>query len=604
MKQYKFYILPLVFLLLKSYHEVNAKCSYSKPIVQTEYGQLLGTYNASRSNRPFYSFRGIPYAMPPIGELRFKEPKPNQPWDGLYDATKDGNICKQKNYLFSTNPPIEGSEDCLYLNVYTPKEICNLTPKTKLFPVMVFIHYGGYFSGSSHSSLIGPEFFMDKDVVLVTFNYRLGIFGFYSSLDDEAPGNWGFKDQVAALRWVQKNIASFGGDPKSVTIFGQSAGAASVHHHILSPSSQGLFHRGISESGSALSIWARPANDFAAIIFRASAQVAQCDHTADSKTIIECMRNVDADSMVQIADTFRYFSIEPVTVYTIVNENKTERNPEPFIVEDPLLIITKGNFAKVPWIVGVNSDEGILRTSPLLRQSDTYMQLKQNFDTLCQKILLLDVSLTNGTTEELWQQYKKYYMNGKDIDINDPKTVQGFTNLYSDRSFIHGSYQSALIHSYLGHSPIWFYNFDYKGSLSYGDVFAATKENINFDWGTSHCDELIYLFNSPALFPKLNAKDRMMSKTLIKIWTDFASHSEPTPIANVSKFERQGWESIPNITGTFPIENHFLHYLNIKGSKSSLTHKTMQLEMRNDFLNNRMAFLNSLSLKENIPGFN
>ncbi|KAK9736749.1 Carboxylesterase family [Popillia japonica] len=169
-------------------------------------------------------------------------PKEIDKWKGVRNATEDGPICTQQNFLFDRDPQIEGSEDCLYLNVYTPKGLCHHGKKSgRLLPVIFFIHYGGFLSGNSRSDIIEPDFVLDNDVVLVTFNYRLGIMGFFTTYDDESPGNWAFKDQVAALKWVQNNIHYFGGSNKRITIAGQSAGAGSVHHLLLSPAAKGLF---------------------------------------------------------------------------------------------------------------------------------------------------------------------------------------------------------------------------------------------------------------------------------------------------------------------------------------------------------------------------
>uniref|UniRef100_A0A1B6ECM7 Carboxylic ester hydrolase n=2 Tax=Clastoptera arizonana TaxID=38151 RepID=A0A1B6ECM7_9HEMI len=179
----------------------------------------------------YVEFLGIPYAQPPVGPLRFKDPQPPKPIQGILYAHSPSSECLQ------SYGNVSGSEDCLYLNVYTPKlPHIGFTLK----PVMVWIHGGAFKSGDGYSNS-GPEFLVARDVLLVTFNYRVGIFGFLSLEDDILSGNYGLKDQTQALRWVQENIAQFGGDPKRVTIFGQSAGSACVHYHILSPLSKGNY---------------------------------------------------------------------------------------------------------------------------------------------------------------------------------------------------------------------------------------------------------------------------------------------------------------------------------------------------------------------------
>ncbi|PSN44746.1 hypothetical protein C0J52_10743, partial [Blattella germanica] len=214
-------------------------------------GALRGKQKVTKSGFKFFSFRGIPYAKPPVGTLRFKAPQPPESWSGVRDAFKEGHICPQKDMVLQE---YRGNEDCLFLNVYTPKDLN--VGGGDLKPVMVWFHGGGFEKGSGNSDIYGPDFLVPQDVVVITLNYRLGPFGFLCLDNEEVPGNAGLKDQVMALRWVQQNIKEFGGDPNNVTIFGESAGGASAHYHMLSPLSKGLFHRVISQSGTALCPWA------------------------------------------------------------------------------------------------------------------------------------------------------------------------------------------------------------------------------------------------------------------------------------------------------------------------------------------------------------
>lgn len=209
--------------------------------VQIEDGLIEGITLETRLGENFHAFFKIPFAEAPVNELRFQDPKPSKPWQGALNATQHGPMCQQINLLSNSSV----SEDCLYLNVFTK----NLqTGNTKLKPIVVYIHGGAFQLGSSSDH--EPHLLMERDVVLVTINYRLGAFGFLSLGTKEIPGNAGFKDQVLALRWVQKNIKSFGGDPSLVTIMGNSAGAYAVTAHMISPISKGLFHRAIALSGS------------------------------------------------------------------------------------------------------------------------------------------------------------------------------------------------------------------------------------------------------------------------------------------------------------------------------------------------------------------
>lgn len=197
-------------------------------------------------------YKGIPYAAPPVGELRWKEPQPAEPWKEVRPCTEFGPACPQPSSDDQGGFMAVGetSEDCLYLNVWSPAE----TPGERL-PVMVWIHGGAFRTGAGSQAVYDGVNLAEKDVVVVTINYRLGPLGFFAHplLTEESPngssGNYGLLDQVAALEWVERNIASFGGDPDNVTVFGESAGAMSICDLMASPLAEGLFDRAIVQSG-------------------------------------------------------------------------------------------------------------------------------------------------------------------------------------------------------------------------------------------------------------------------------------------------------------------------------------------------------------------
>ncbi len=225
----------------------QAQKADAEPIVKTTSGVVRGVNEGGVS-----SFKGIPYAAAPIGAFRWRPPQPPTKWQGTWDASRFGADCAQAGFSRGTaaiSP--NSSEDCLFVNVWRP---ASATPKAKL-PVMVWIHGGGFVAGSGSSPSTSGAAFAKQGVVLITFNYRLGRLGFFAfpalsaEYSKEPKGNYGYMDQIAALKWVQANIAAFGGDPKNVTIFGESAGGVSVHTHLTSPLSRGLFQKAIIESG-------------------------------------------------------------------------------------------------------------------------------------------------------------------------------------------------------------------------------------------------------------------------------------------------------------------------------------------------------------------
>lgn len=216
------------------------------PEIKTASGVVRGVTEGDVS-----SFKGIPFAAPPVGEFRWRPPQPVTPWTGVRDASKYGPNCAQGGWGAAPGTIAEGSaEDCLYLNVRTP---ATATKKSKL-PVMVWIHGGGFTGGSGAGAGTAGDAFAKQGVILITINYRLGRLGHFAfpALSQEHPeepkGSYAFMDQIAALKWIQKNIVAFGGDPNNVTIFGFSAGGVSVHSLLTIPSAKGLFHKAIGES--------------------------------------------------------------------------------------------------------------------------------------------------------------------------------------------------------------------------------------------------------------------------------------------------------------------------------------------------------------------
>lgn len=208
-------------------------------IVEIEDGQIEGTTMTSRYGVSFEAYLRIPFAEPPLGELRFQAPQPLvTPWTGVFNGTYYGHMCVQMN----GRPDLGISEDCLQLNVFTKNTTASV-------PVIVYIHGGAFIVGTGIDQG-GPHHLMDRNVVVVNINYRLGALGFLATGTADAPGNAGLKDQVMALKWVNKNIAKFGGDPARVTITGLSAGALSVTAHMVSPMTKDLFQGVIAMSGS------------------------------------------------------------------------------------------------------------------------------------------------------------------------------------------------------------------------------------------------------------------------------------------------------------------------------------------------------------------
>lgn len=254
----------------------------SSEILITDDGIIDGRIMGARSGQEFHAFRGIPYAEPPIGPLRFAPPVRKAAWVGVLETKEYGAMCMQED-RFGGNIPID--EDCLFLNVFTRNLPSN--QNIQLLPVIVFIHGGGFELGSGNE--YGPEYLMDRDIVLVTINYRLAAFGLMALDTQEVPGNAAMKDQSLALQWVKRNIHSFGGDPDRVTLSGLSAGAHSATAHMISPMSQDLFQGVIAVSGALP--WQRTLKADNLEAARALAELIDCP-TENVTTMLTCFRSV------------------------------------------------------------------------------------------------------------------------------------------------------------------------------------------------------------------------------------------------------------------------------------------------------------------------
>ena len=313
--------------------------------VQTDHGPVVGTQTDTRS------FLGIPYAAPPVGDLRWRTPQPAMPWTTPRDATQFGSVCPQTVIALFAQPgetpgTVKGNEDCLTLNIYTP---VGATPQSQL-PVMTWIHGGSFIAGSS-VAYNGAELARKYGVIVVTLNYRLGALGWLSlpALSAEAggqSGNYGLQDQQAALRWVQTNIAAFGGDPAKVTVVGESAGGNSVCAHLVSPQSAGLFRGAIIQSGLCTS----PGN----AVTLAQAETRNTRYATNlgcQATDLACLRNVDLQKLL----AGKVPGLRPASnlVWSPVYASTTL----PLQLRDAF---ETGRFNRVPVINGTNHDEGRL----------------------------------------------------------------------------------------------------------------------------------------------------------------------------------------------------------------------------------------------------
>jgi carboxylesterase 2 len=451
----------------------------------------------------FYAFRGIRYAKAPVGKLRFKAPVEVEPYEEEFDATDDGNVCPQ--YDIGSGGPA-GDEDCLNLNVYTPKT------DGKKRAVMVYIHGGAFIMGGGASYFFGPNYLLENDVVLVTFNYRLGALGFLATNDKAAAGNMGIHDQIMVLKWVQKNIEKFGGDAGKVTVFGEDAGAASVTILAMSPLANGLFHGAITLSGNALcdQYMQNDPNEAAVEL----ANRLECS-SEKGEDIVNCLSRQTQQDIIKASNSMAMFFSFPRWFAPNVDGQLLPDTPENLLVQ--------GKFAKVPFIVGQTKDEGAFFYR-LTLNSFNNGQYDDNFiDHKLPRILPV-ISNYNTKLYPITRQVRKKYFVNVDLENEDefrPKYVEFLTDLMYTRC------TDRFAKLLANHSvPTYQYLFDYRGQYS-----IVNLQGEQVDMGVAHGDDLQYIFSD------IWGEDLSMSPTDTKftrniftpMLTNFAKTSVPTP---------------------------------------------------------------------------
>ena len=444
--------------------------------VPTQYGIVSG----KKSNTSdIFSFKGIPFASPPVGELRWKAPIAPTPWQGVkitdefaaspMQASPEPFMVYTAEFLIPKEPI---SEDCLYLNVWT-----GAVSATEKRPVLVWIYGGGFMSGGTACPIYDGEALAKKGVIVVSIAYRVGPFGFFAHPDlskespNKASGNYGILDQVAALQWVRNNIVAFGGDPGNVTIAGQSAGSFSVNALCATPLAKGLFHKAIAESGS--NIIDNP------VIPATSLATAEADGVKFGEKLnaptLKDLRNLPAAELVKAASgTGRIIT-------------------DGYVLPEPIPVLFKnGRFADVPLLTGWNADEAFV----------FQYKNKQEYQEMAMK------NYGNEATTFL-----KYYPGNTDEEARASQVA-----LSRDQIFGLSNYKWAAIQSGRGKSKVFVYYFTRKPP--------ATGDFVK--WGAFHTAEVPYVFNNLAFFNRnFEPADHMLAGIMSDYWVNFMKKGDP-----------------------------------------------------------------------------
>nr|XP_013115961.1 unnamed protein product [Stomoxys calcitrans] len=483
-------------------------------------GQLKGVLRKTIYEDSYYSFEGIPYGQPPVGQLRFRAPLPAKPWNGVKNCT-DFNTKPVLKNPFPGN--VEGSEDCLYLNVYAK----TLQSKAPL-PVMVWIYGGSFHFGEATRSFYSPDYFMSEDVIVVTLNYRLCSLGFLSVADPtlQVPGNAGLKDQILALKWVNNYIKYFNGDPHNVTLFGNSAGGASTHFLAASHQTKNLFHKAICLSGTMLNPWSVvPPKDYA---FRLAQEHGFEGENIDS-SVIEFLRSLEAEKLVSHfilkKDDFRTgvsFPFAPCI--------------EPYDSEDcviscdPQLLLKDTWSNDIPIIFSGTADEGLLMY-PQIKMFPALLKAL-TFDP--ERLLPHDVVANNDKSANM-AMAKRLARQHFGEKAPTESTLNEITNYYTIKLFWHGIHRSIQSRLAYANAPTYQYRFAFDSPTFNHHRRRYCDKDLKS--GVAHADDVSYLWYAIYLW-KLDKKSKeyQIITKMVKLLVNFAKNSQ----MDVQRLETEG----------------------------------------------------------------
>jgi len=452
----------------------------SAPQVKTELGVVEG-----KDDGVVRAFLGIPYAAPPVGDLRWKPPVPAAKWTGVRKATEFGPRCMQGDVFGDmVFRDAGGSEDCLSLNVWVPTK----PPSAKL-PVMVWIYGGGFAAGATSEQRQDGSHLAQQGVVVVSMNYRLGMFGFFvhpelaKESGRNSAGNYGLLDQTAALRWVQDNIAAFGGDPGNVTIFGESAGSFSVSAQMASPLATGLFQKAIGESGAAFN---KTGLAFEPLAAREEKDVKAVTGKLGAKTLAE-LRAIPAQKLLE--------AFAPPWSQGFEFDADVDGY---FLPDSAAAIFAAGKQNDVPLLAGWNHDEG-------------------SFDVVLSPEKPTAASMKATAQKEFGDKAAEFLQL---YPTDDEHVLRSATDFAGDKFIAWGTWAWIEAQSKAGKQPIYRYRFDRAPQLS--DTKAPRM-------GAYHSAEIEYVFGQLDSKGGMNWKpeDRQISETMQKYWSNFARSGDP-----------------------------------------------------------------------------
>jgi len=498
------------------------------PVACLESGACFqGSYGTTSSGRVYASYQGIRYAEPPTGSRRFLAPEPHHPEEGLWDVSSESTIaCPQKSSWYDPWEVV-GQEDCLFLNVYSPEN-----HQQAPLPVMVWIHGGALLAGAGTFQEHGPQHLLDKEVIVVTLNYRLGALGFLCLGSDVVPGNAGLRDQALALHWVKENIGQFGGDAGRVTIFGESAGSGSVSLQLLSPLAESTFQRAILQSGTALGIsWGAPNTPQKALQYAAvfSTSVGCGEGCGDDADVLTCLQGVEVRDTVALTDIFPDQASFP---WQAVPDSLFTTSP--FLPAPAEELLQSGQFnSEVEVILGTCNDEGLSDLLGAWTDPEFFETIRDTWDTAGAARILGLMRYSDVTPADVEKAHKiiDAYVGG--VENITMSNVQSLIDMMTDSSMLYG------VHKKIGYlleqgMTVYQYVLTHKGQFSIAQLHTMLLDGTPQTHGVAHADDLIYewepVFGSSGWDTEthqLSGDDARVRDILTGAWASFATSGKP-----------------------------------------------------------------------------
>ncbi|GFS12881.1 carboxylic ester hydrolase [Elysia marginata] len=506
---YQLFALFIISLLLLS--SLSTALAETYPTVDTDRGKVRGI-SVDANGKRVHAFYGIPYAAPPVGDLRFKPPVQMDPWEGVRDATRLPNSCYQTfDYFFGNfsgsnmwNANTQLSEDCLYLNVWTPRT----NPPYRNKAVIVWIYGGGFYSGSSTLDIYMANILTaENDVIVVSMQYRVGALGFLALESTDAMGNAGLWDQRMALEWVSRNIHYFGGDAHSVTLMGESAGAVSVGLFLVCDLCRGYFHRAILQSGAPQAEWGAVSKEEMWSRSNFLAKTMGCDgNERDPAATLRCM---------QLKNASDFPNNEILSAQGIIQFPFVPMIDGVFIRQDPKEMLRRGEFKKVPLLLGSNSNEGtffiIYYGQYFKREQQSPIDYAGFQDVMRGSMFKyyphFPYKLNEFGKEAILFQYRNWLKPFDKVELQ-----RSVDKAVSDYYFV--CKVNGLANAYARQGVnVWYYWFDHRWSANPWPKWM----------GVLHADEIWFTFghpfNSSHIFTR---EERDLSRKMMTYWTNFA----------------------------------------------------------------------------------